>query len=116
MEHSAVATPIFGRTSSSFAGCIRCWAWFPSARILVFHLVTNVSILDGPETFQRRVDQIHSLGPRQRCCSSDGCSFFLPILFHGLIGLMIVARGKRNVLELSVPRELPLHAASGGRA
>lgn len=68
----------------------------PVGGYMVIHLMTNASILDGPETFQGRVDQIHSLGP-STLLMLEWAFIFLPILFHGLVGLAIVARGERNV-------------------
>ena len=68
----------------------------PVGGFLVIHLATNASILDGPETFQRRVDMIHSIGPVS-LFFLEWAFIFLPILFHGLIGLIIVTRGKRNL-------------------
>jgi succinate dehydrogenase / fumarate reductase cytochrome b subunit len=70
----------------------------PVGAFLFVHFVTNVSILDGPATFQMRVDQIHSLGPMTLFVVEWSC-ILLPILLHGLIGLIIVARGKRNLLN-----------------
>jgi succinate dehydrogenase / fumarate reductase, cytochrome b subunit len=70
----------------------------PVGAFLFVHFVTNVSILDGPATFQMRVDQIHSLGPITLLCV-EWAFIFLPILLHGLVGLTIVARGKRNLLN-----------------
>lgn len=70
----------------------------PIGGFLGVHFATNLSILDGPKTFQQRVDQIHSLGPITLLLV-EWLFIFLPILFHGLIGLIIVARGKRNVLD-----------------
>ena len=35
----------------------------PVGAFLVVHLLTNASVLAGPEVFQSRVDLIHSLGP-----------------------------------------------------
>lgn len=67
---------------------------------MVIHLLTNASILDGAETFQARVDQIHSLGPTT-ILFLEWAFIFLPILFHGIIGLLIVTRGKRNVAQYS---------------
>ena len=63
---------------------------------LCIHLATNATILDGPETFQHRVDQIHNLGATTLLLLEWGF-IFVPILFHGLIGLVIVSRGKRNL-------------------
>jgi succinate dehydrogenase / fumarate reductase, cytochrome b subunit len=69
----------------------------PVGAFLFIHFVTNVSILDGPATYQSRVDQIHSIGPVTLLCT-EWMFIFLPILLHGLIGLVIVARGKRNLI------------------
>jgi succinate dehydrogenase / fumarate reductase, cytochrome b subunit len=68
----------------------------PVGGFLCFHLATNASILDGPDTFQTRVSMIHSLGP-VTVSVLEWATIFLPILFHGIIGLIIVTRGKRNV-------------------
>jgi succinate dehydrogenase / fumarate reductase cytochrome b subunit len=68
----------------------------PVGGYLVFHLLMNGAILDGLATFQRRVDAIAQLGP-STLFLLEWPFIFLPILFHGLIGLVIVGRGKRNV-------------------
>lgn len=68
----------------------------PIGGYLFFHLATNASILDGPQAYQYRADQLHRLGPTT-IVLLEWPLIFLPILFHGLIGLAIVARGKRNV-------------------
>jgi succinate dehydrogenase / fumarate reductase cytochrome b subunit len=68
----------------------------PIGGFLCFHLATNASILDGPETFQMRVNIIHQLGP-VTLSILEWTTIFLPILFHGIIGLIIVTRGKRNL-------------------
>jgi succinate dehydrogenase / fumarate reductase cytochrome b subunit len=68
----------------------------PVGAFLAVHLATNASILDGPATFQQRVDQIHNIGPIT-LLFVEWLFIFLPILAHGLIGLIIVARGKRNL-------------------
>ena len=72
----------------------------PLGGYLCFHLATNAAILDGPETYQRRADQIHMLGPTTILCLEWGL-IFLPILLHGIVGMMIVTRGKRNVWSYS---------------
>jgi succinate dehydrogenase / fumarate reductase cytochrome b subunit len=64
---------------------------------LAFHLITNAAVIDGAATYQRRADQIHVVGPTTLFFLEWGL-VLLPILFHGLIGMVIVARGKRNVL------------------
>ena len=44
------------------------------------------------------MDQIHSLGPTTLLLV-EWSFIFLPILFHGLVGLVIVIRGERNVVN-----------------
>jgi succinate dehydrogenase / fumarate reductase cytochrome b subunit len=63
---------------------------------LAIHLFTNGSILDGPATYQARVDQIQGLGETTLVCV-EWTLIFLPILFHGLLGILIVSRGERNL-------------------
>jgi succinate dehydrogenase / fumarate reductase cytochrome b subunit len=58
------------------------------------HLVTNASVLDGPGTFQRNVHAIHNLG--SALLFVEWTFIFLPILFHGILGLLIVCAGKSN--------------------
>lgn len=70
----------------------------PLGGYLVFHLATNAAIMDGSETYQRRSDQIQTLGPTT-VLVVGWLFILLPILLHGLIGLVIVTRGKRNVLS-----------------
>jgi succinate dehydrogenase / fumarate reductase cytochrome b subunit len=70
----------------------------PIGGYLAFHLLTNGSILDGPEAFQHRVDQIHRLGPTTLFLL-EWPFIFLPILFHGVIGMLIVLQGQRNLAD-----------------
>jgi succinate dehydrogenase / fumarate reductase, cytochrome b subunit len=74
----------------------------PIGGYLVFHLATNASILDGVPAFQHRVDQIAELGPTT-IFMLEWPLIFLPILFHGIIGLVIVGRGKRNLIHYPYP-------------
>ena len=76
----------------------------PVGGFMIFHLSTNAAIIDatpeqiaaGADTFQYRVDLIHSLGPTT-LLMLEWPFIFLPILLHGLVGLAIVCRGKRNL-------------------
>ena len=68
----------------------------PVGAFLGVHFATNASILDGPVTFQQRVDQIHNIGPIT-LFFVEWIFILLPILAHGLIGMIIVARGHRNL-------------------
>jgi succinate dehydrogenase / fumarate reductase cytochrome b subunit len=70
----------------------------PIGAYLAFHLATNAAILDGLDAFQYRVDQIAGLGP-MTIFLLEWPLIFLPILFHGLVGTLIVCRGKRNLAQ-----------------
>jgi succinate dehydrogenase / fumarate reductase cytochrome b subunit len=61
---------------------------------MTVHLATNASVLDSPATFQRAVYQIHSLG--HLLLVVEWAFIFLPILFHGLFGLVIIRGGMVN--------------------
>ena len=87
---------IFGKYEFAIRRLHSLLGLVPIGGFLCFHLATNASMLDGPETFQMRVNIIHQLGPITLSILEWG-TIFLPILFHGLIGLIIVTRGKRNV-------------------
>ena len=65
---------------------------------LAFHLVTNAAVIDGAATYQRRANQIHAVGPTTLFFLEWGL-VLLPILFHALMGMVIVLRGKRNLLN-----------------
>jgi succinate dehydrogenase / fumarate reductase, cytochrome b subunit len=67
----------------------------PVGAYMVLHLAINFSIVDGPLTYQRNVNQIHELG-RTTVQAIVWIFILLPILFHGLVGLAIVLRGERN--------------------
>ncbi len=60
----------------------------PIGAYMVLHLVTNASVLSGPGTFQANVNKIHSLGVLLPFIEWGG--IFLPILFHAVVGVMIV--------------------------
>ena len=58
------------------------------------HLLTNASLMDGPATFQRAVFGIHSLGAALPIV--EWVFIFIPILFHAIVGVMIVAGAVPN--------------------
>jgi len=89
-------TSLFGRYEFAIRRLHSLTGLVPVGGYLVFHLATNASVLDGAPTFQARVDQIHTMGPTT-LFMLEWPLIFLPILLHGLIGLAIVIRGKRNV-------------------
>ncbi len=66
----------------------------PVGAFMCVHLVTNASVLDGPGTFQKNVHMIHNLG--SALLVVEWVFIFLPILFHGGLGLLIVQGGLSN--------------------
>jgi succinate dehydrogenase / fumarate reductase cytochrome b subunit len=67
----------------------------PVGAFLVVHLLTNASVLAGAGVFQSRVDMIHSLGPL--LVPIEWAFIFLPMLFHAVVGFVIIANGLPNV-------------------
>lgn len=67
----------------------------PVGAFLVVHLLTNASVLAGAASFQSRVDLIHSLGPL--LIPVEVAFIFLPMLFHAVVGFVIIANGMPNV-------------------
>jgi len=67
----------------------------PVGAFLVVHLLTNASVLAGPGVFQSRVDMIHSLGPL--LVPIEWVFIFLPMIFHAVVGFVIIANGMPNV-------------------
>ena len=66
----------------------------PVGAFMVVHLLVNASVLDSPATFQKNVYQIHSLGSLLPLV--EWVFIFIPILFHAIIGMVIVAGGMPN--------------------
>lgn len=66
----------------------------PVGAYMVVHLLTNASVLNGPETFQKQVDTIHSLGKALPIV--EWTFIFIPILFHAIFGVIIIRSGKSN--------------------
>lgn len=66
----------------------------PVGAYMVVHLVVNASVLESPATFQKNVYQIHSLGSLLPLV--EWTFIFIPILFHAIIGMVIVAGGMPN--------------------
>jgi succinate dehydrogenase / fumarate reductase cytochrome b subunit len=66
----------------------------PVGAYMVVHLLTNASVLNGAETFQKQVDTIHSLGIVLPVV--EWTFIFIPLLFHTLIGIWIIRSGHSN--------------------
>jgi len=61
---------------------------------MVIHLLTNASVLESPAAFQKNVYTIHSLGSLLPVI--EWAFIFIPLLFHAIIGMVIVAGGMPN--------------------
>lgn len=66
----------------------------PVGAYMCIHLLTNASTLDSSATFQRAVYQIHSLGHLLPVV--EWVFIFIPILFHAVIGVVIIRGGLPN--------------------
>lgn len=66
----------------------------PVGAYMVIHLLTNASTLGGGTSFQNAVYQIHSLGPALPFV--EWTFIFIPILFHAVIGVVIIRGGLPN--------------------
>ena len=88
MSHADFAS-IFGRHEFLVRRLHSLTGLIPIGGYLVFHLATNGAIIDGLDAYQHRADQIHRLGPTTILFAEWGL-IFLPILFHGIVGTLIV--------------------------
>jgi succinate dehydrogenase / fumarate reductase cytochrome b subunit len=66
----------------------------PVGAYLVVHLLTNATVIDSPATYQAQVNRIHSLGIILPIV--EWTFIFIPILFHAIIGLTIIAGAMPN--------------------
>lgn len=66
----------------------------PVGAFMCMHLLVNASVLGGPATFQANVDRIHALGPLLPLV--EWTFIFLPILFHAILGVIIIQGGLPN--------------------
>jgi succinate dehydrogenase / fumarate reductase cytochrome b subunit len=66
----------------------------PVGAYMVVHLLTNASVADSPNAYQRSVYMIHSLGMLLPLV--EWVFIFIPLLFHAIIGVVIVRGGLPN--------------------
>ena len=66
----------------------------PVGAYMVVHLITNASLLDSTASYQKAVYQIHGLGVALPLV--EWVFIFLPILFHGVVGLVVIRGGMPN--------------------
>jgi succinate dehydrogenase / fumarate reductase cytochrome b subunit len=86
---------VFGRHEFLIRRLHSLTGLMPVGAFLIVHLFTNAAILD--RSYQQRVDMIHSLG-NYTLEMVEWTFIFAPLLFHSIIGMIIVARGHRNLL------------------
>lgn len=77
------------RRLHSLAGLI------PVGLYMCVHLATNASILNGVESFQNAVYQIHSLG--NALVVVEWLFIFLPLIFHAVYGVVLAFGSQVNV-------------------
>ena len=85
----------------------------PVGAYMCVHLVTNSTLLDSPGTFQNAVYAIHSLGSFLPIV--EWTFIFLPILFHAIVGVIIIRGGLPNSSSYPFARNVryTLQRASG---
>lgn len=66
----------------------------PVGAYMCVHLTVNASVLAGTEAFQKNVNSIHALGPLLPFV--EWTFIFIPILFHAIFGVVIIAGGLPN--------------------
>ncbi|MCA9197768.1 MAG: hypothetical protein KDA87_09530 [Planctomycetales bacterium] len=66
----------------------------PVGAYMCVHLITNASIMDSAAAFQKNVYTIHSLGAILPVV--EWGFIFLPILFHAIVGVVIIQGGLTN--------------------
>jgi succinate dehydrogenase / fumarate reductase cytochrome b subunit len=69
----------------------------PVGGYMIIHLLVNASVLESPNTFQKNVYQIHSLGALLPVV--EWTFIFIPILFHAIVGVAIIAGGMPNTIN-----------------
>jgi len=86
---------------------------FPVGAFLLMHLTINASLLSAPSTFQKNLYQIHSL--ESLLPIVEWLFILLPILFHGIIGVLIIRSGQANTSMYPFPANIryTLQRASG---
>ena len=69
----------------------------PIGAFVCFHLVSNSAILFGAKSFEDTVGRIQLLEPF--LLPVELAFIFLPLLFHGMLGLVIIFSGNSNVQQ-----------------
>jgi succinate dehydrogenase / fumarate reductase, cytochrome b subunit len=67
----------------------------PIGGYVIMHLTVNATVIDSPQMFQTQVNTIHSLG--MFLPFVEWTFIFLPIIFHAVVGLLIISGAVVNV-------------------
>jgi succinate dehydrogenase / fumarate reductase cytochrome b subunit len=92
---NAKASSFFGRHQFLIYRLFSLAGIFPVGGYVIIHLLTNATVLDSPATYQSKVDMIHSLGIILPLV--EWVFIFIPILFHAVVGWLIVSGMVSNV-------------------
>ena len=63
--------------------------------VLVEHLLTNASAMGGPEAFNQGLEMMELIPPPV-FLAIEICLYAVPILFHGIYGIVIALDAKNN--------------------
>ena len=77
---------------------------FPVGAFMLMHLTINASLLSAPSTFQKNIYQIHSL--ESLLPIVEWLFILLPILFHAIIGVVIIRSGQANTSMYPFPANI----------
>lgn len=91
---SDVATSFFARHEFLIRRLHSLSGLVPVGAYMTVHLVVNSSLINGANSFQSNVNQIHSLGSLLPLV--EWTTIFLPIIFHAVVGIWIIKSGKSN--------------------
>ena len=85
----------------------------PVGAYMCIHLLTNASVLESAASFQVKVYMIHSLGKLLPLV--EWTFIFIPILFHAVIGVVIIQGGLPNSSSYPLQKNIryTLQRASG---
>ena len=86
--------------------------FIPVGGYMVIHLAVNASVLNSPASFQSNVANIHKFGALLPVL--EWTLIFLPILFHAIVGMVIVA-GALSSATQSADTRLQRGRARGNR-
>ncbi len=94
MEDSSTSQSFLARNEFLIRRLFSLCGLVPVGAYMVVHLLTNSSLVGGWAPFQRAVYGIHSLGPALPVV--EWVFIFLPILFHAILGVVIIRGGLPN--------------------